>query len=437
MAKQQTLDNVVIESMSPEGRGVAHVNGKTVFVANALPDETVNIIYGKRRKQFDEAVSTEVIKASKQRIEPKCQYFSLCGGCSMQHLDSSSQINYKQQFLLDHISQQARIAPVDVIQPLQANSWGYRRKARLGVKYVKKKQRVLVGFREKQSSFLADIHSCEILHEKIGTNLDLLSDFIGSLEARSSIPQIEVAVTDVHAALIIRHLDPLSDSDLNKIADFAKNNEFVIYLQSKGPKTIKLLYPDNVCLEYTLSRYNLTFEFGPSDFTQVNQEINVLLIGKAIELLGLTGKDVVLDLFCGIGNFTLPIAKSSHSVVGVEGSSELIDRARENAEKNNVSNVDYYTADLTQSIEKEPWFKRDKYTALLLDPPRSGAKEFIESIAALNIDKILYVSCNPSTLARDVDTLVNTFGYTLEKCGVLDMFPHTSHVESIALFTRI
>ena len=436
MAKIQTRENITIDSMSPEGRGVARINGKTVFVSNALPGEVVNIRYGKRRRQFDEAVSTAILTPSPQRIAARCDYYTVCGGCSMQHLDPADQIAYKQDFLLQHIRQQADIAPVTILPPLQAKSWAYRRKARLGVKYVKKKQRVLVGFREKQSSFLADIHHCEILHEKIGRHLDLLSEFVGNLQARDRIPQMEVAVTDACAALVIRHLDPLSDADLEHIRLFASKHDFVIYLQSKGPQTVKLFYPHAVNLEYRLSAFDLTFRFGPADFTQVNQEINECMVSRAIELLELDKQDRVLDLFCGIGNFTLPLAKMAGSATGVEGDSGLIERARSNAVMNNITNVDFFTADLTKSFDKEVWYRPGYYNVLLLDPPRSGAREFIESIAILDIEKILYVSCNPSTLARDTGMLVNRFGYELVSCGVMDMFPQTSHVESIALFRK-
>lgn len=435
MAKRRSIDNVEIISISPEGRGVAKPEGKTIFVENALPDEIVNIDVVRKRKNYDEAIAKEVSKASPDRISPKCEFFTVCGGCSMQHLSSDRQIQYKQQFLLQHIEQQAGITPQQVLPPLQAATWHYRRKARLGVKYVKNKQRVLVGFREKKSSFLADIRQCEVLHKNIGYRLEELSKLIGRLSAFKSIPQIEVAVTNDTTALIIRHLEPLTETDLDIVTSYAKQNDLVIYLQPKGPDSVKLLYPEIVELSYSLPDHDLRYYFGPSDFTQVNFELNEKLVNRALELLSLNETDHVLDLFCGLGNFTLPIAKLAGSVVGVEGSKQLIEQARENARLNSISNAEFYTADLSKPVTDEIWFKNKTYNTLLIDPPRSGAKEFIETMLSLDANRIVYVSCNPATLARDISLLVNS-GYKLEAAGVLDMFPQTSHVESIALLVK-
>ncbi len=435
MRRNTQLNEVEIVSMSPEGRGIAKINGKTIFVSNALPGEIVNIEITKKRKSYDEAFSTEILKSVSDRIQPGCQHFTVCGGCSMQHLSPARQIEYKQDFLFGHIQQLAATQPENILPPLQAETWHYRRKARLGVKFVKKKQRVLVGFREKSSGLLADISQCEVLHKNIGYKLEVLAEFILSLDSYQSIPQIEIAVTNDHTALIVRHLEPLSESDINALTQFAIKQNLVIYLQSKGPDSIKLLHPDDVVLEYDLPEYQLSYTFGPSDFTQVNYELNEKLVTRALALLCLSDQDTVLDLFCGIGNFTLAIAKYAKSVVGVEGSAELIKRARSNAAQNNITNVQFYTTDLSKPVEDEVWFNKKTYSSLLLDPPRSGAKEFIESIAKLDIKKIVYVSCNPATLARDISMLAK-FDYKLISAGVLDMFPHTSHVESIALLQK-
>ena len=431
----------IIESLSHDGRGICHVDGKVVFVHRALPEEEVLFRYCRTRGKFDEGDMLKVIKPSPLRVEPQCQHFGVCGGCSQQHLSSESQIIAKQERLLENLNNIGKVKPEVVLNPLTAGSWGYRRKARLGVKYMRRDKVVRVGFRERSSSFLAELDRCEVLHPRIGERINNLSELVNSLTIKDKIPQIEVAVGDDNAALIFRHLEELSDKDLQNLQNFGKQYDFIIYLQSGGPQTIKRLWPESdksgndTKLSYKLADYDLELAFQPSDFTQVNAELNQKMINRAIELLEPQPEDRVLDLFCGLGNFSLPLASKSGFVVGVEGEENLVKRARENALQNNVKNVEFYTADLNGDLSLEPWYGTG-FNKLLLDPPRSGAPVVVAKLPKPLPERIVYVSCDPATLARDAGILVNTQGYHLESAGVMDMFPHTSHVESIALFTR-
>ena len=328
--------------------------------------------------------------------------------------------------------------------PIVGDSWGYRRKARLGAKFVIKKDKVLVGFRERHGGFLADIESCEVLHESVGKKLKEFQELMYGMEARDTIPQIEVAVGDNATALIIRHLKPLSAKDQHMWLDFAKQHEFQLYLQPKGPDTVHCIWPlssdvsEKILpnLYYEHAAFDTKVEFGPQDFFQVNNSINVQMVPRAVELLKLTGEERVLDLFCGLGNFTLPIARKAAYVTGVEGDLAMVNRARETAIANGIENTDYYACNLMGTeaeLKNQPWLKK-KYDCILLDPPRSGAKEIIEHFGKLKAKRIVYVSCHPATLARDAGELVHTHGYKLLGAGVMDMFPQTAHVESIAVF---
>jgi 23S rRNA (uracil1939-C5)-methyltransferase len=345
------------------------------------------------------------------------------------------QILAKQQTLLDNLERIGKVSPQRVLEPLTGPVWGYRNKARLGVKYVVKKGRVLVGFREKRSPYLADIRRCEVLHPSVGERLEDLAELIFGLEARARIAQIEVAIGDDITVLVFRNLDPLCAEDTAKLIDFARRTGLHIHLQSKGPDSVTPLWPETFQLHYRLDEYDLDMHFLPTDFTQVNPAINPAMIRQALELLDAGSEHRVLDLFCGLGNFTLPIARRAGSVVGVEGEQGLVQRARENAARNSVDNVDYHVVDLSGDISSQPWMQQE-YQRILLDPPRSGAQELIPGLGGLNAERIVYVSCHPGSLARDAGVLVDELGYSLEAAGVMDMFPHTAHVESMALFVK-
>ncbi|HIF18782.1 MAG TPA: 23S rRNA (uracil(1939)-C(5))-methyltransferase RlmD [Cycloclasticus sp.] len=426
--------NACIESMAHDGRGIAHVDEKAVFIAGALPGEEVVFEYSKKKKDFAEGRVTEVLKASADRVDPGCEHYAICGGCSLQHLDPEKQILAKQSILINQFKSIAKLENFELWPALTGPFLGYRHRARLGVKDVIKKGRVLVGFREKASPFLAEIESCEVLHPSVGKRLMDLSALIGGLTIKDKIPQIEVSICDNRTALVFRILEPLSDDDIAILSAFELSAEVDIYTQSKGPDTIAPLSGEKPALSYALPN-DVTLYFGPSDFVQVNVEINRKMINRALQTLDLNENDNVLDLFCGLGNFTLPMAKVAGHVTGVEGSEDLIKRAKKNADKNGINNASFYTANLMEEVADEPWTKQ-KYNKVLIDPPRLGAKEILHYLPTWGAEHVLYISCNPSTLARDAAILVNELGYTMKRAGVMDMFPHTSHVESIALFVK-
>ncbi|GMQ88018.1 MAG: 23S rRNA (uracil(1939)-C(5))-methyltransferase RlmD [Gammaproteobacteria bacterium] len=426
---------VTIESLSHDGRGVAHVDGKAVFVDGALPGEELSFMYTARSRKHDEGRLCELFSASPDRVEPKCAAFTICGGCSLQHQDTGKQILSKQQTLLDNLERIGKVKPERVLEPLTGPVWGYRNKARLGVKYVNKKHRVLVGFREKRKSYVADIHRCEVLHPDVGERLEELAELIGGMEARARIAQIEVAAGEDCTVLVLRNLDPLNAQDTQKLVEYAQQTGLHIYLQPAGPDSIELLWPETSTLCYHLPDYELEIRFLPMDFTQINPAINQPMIQQALGLLELQQDDRVLDLFCGLGNFTLPMARSAGSVTGVEGEAGLVQRARDNAQHNGIDNVEYHVVDLSEDPGDQPWMKQH-YDKILIDPPRSGAPELVPHLGGLGAAHIVYVSCHPGSLARDAGVLVNEFGYKLAAAGVMDMFPHTTHVESMALLVR-
>ncbi|MCU7836963.1 MAG: 23S rRNA (uracil(1939)-C(5))-methyltransferase RlmD [gamma proteobacterium symbiont of Taylorina sp.] len=429
---------VTIESVSHDGKGVCHVDDLTVFVDGALEGEELTFLYTNKRKNIAEAKVHEIIKASPHRVEPQCPHFDLCGGCSLQHLQETQQIVLKQGVLLENLKRIGKTEPEIILEPLTGPHFAYRKKARLGVRFVIKKDKMLVGFREKHSNFLAELESCKVLHPDIGLHLRDWAELLLSLTIYQKIPQIEVAYGDDQGAFIIRHLEPFADDDKLKLICFAEKMKLQIYLQPKGPDSITRLAPDDehfMPLSYALPEFNIIHEFQPTDFTQVNSEINQKMIHLALELLDPQPDDKVLDLFCGLGNFTLPLARKVAHVTGVEGSSDLVIRAKQNALKNGIGNADFYAADLFEDFSAMKWAQQ-KYDRILLDPARSGAKEIAEIIHKFNAHLIVYVSCNPSTLARDTEILVHKQGYKLVKAGVMDMFPHTAHVESIALFVK-
>ena len=425
-----------ISALSHEGRGIAQIEGKTTFIFGALTDESVTFKYTKCHRQFDEGLAIDIDNASPDRTTPECAHFGVCGGCSLQHLNEPAQIKHKESVLLEHFAHQADTKPQSIASPIQAAPWGYRRKARLSVRYVPKKNKVLVGFREQDARFVADITTCEVLDKSIGKKIALFSDLLMQLEAKAQIPQIEVAIGDNATAIIIRHLEPLIASDLQHLVDFANDHSLHLYLQPKGPNTIHCVTPNknDAVLFYDIPNFDIRMHFHPAHFTQVNQAVNLQMLDQAIDWLDLKDTDHVLDLFCGIGNFSLPIAKRCQHVTGVEGAESSISQAKINAENNHIKNTDFHVHDLTLPSNLTPWHNR-AYNKILLDPPRAGAKEVMPDIAKWLPERIVYVSCNPITLARDAKYLLE-LGYRLEKAGVMDMFPHTQHVEAMALFTR-
>ena len=423
-----------IESLSHEGRGISHHDNKIIFTRGALPGEKVIASRSLSRSKYEEADIVEILQSSPDRIEPKCAVYGICGGCSFQHLSSQDQISAKQVWLQSAFKSQAKVLPKEWLDPLQLEGWGYRRKARLGVRYVNKKDKLLVGFRERKSSFITVMERCEVLPPLLGDNLELLGECIGKLSVKFHVPQIEVAIAELDTILILRHLQPLTSEDEAILHEFGKKLNITWYLQSGGLETVKPLSED-VSLNYSLPDHDIKMTFLPTDFTQVNFELNQKMINLALQLLDLNKEDEVIDLFCGLGNFTLPISRYVKKVVGIEGDSGLVERAKENASKNEVSNASFYKADLFEDVSGFEWFRGRNYNKALIDPARTGAIEIVELLPKLNVERLVYVSCNPATLARDTARLID-LGFSLESAGVMDMFPQTAHVESIALFVR-
>lgn len=447
--------NVCIERLSHEGRGVGRIDGKIAFVDGALPGEQVTAIYSSQRSQYDELKVQDILQPSAQRVQPPCAVAAICGGCVLQHLAPAGQLELKQQVLADQLKHTGNITEFTVLPAMADDTEHYRRKARLAVRYVHKKADVLVGFRETANTFITDMHHCAVLVKPVADLISPLRSLILSLDACRDIPQIEVAVGETHCvptsqmsevlrvALVLRHLVPLEEPDLERLRQFADTHGIEWFLQSGGPDTVHKFWPadDNNSLFYFLPQTRnmsgadlppISMEFRPGDFTQVNAAINRRMIDQALDLLDLQPEDTVLDLFCGLGNFTLAAALRCQSVTGVEGSQDMVVRAGSNAQRNGIGNVSFHAADLFTEFDSESW-ARPVYNKLLLDPPRSGAIEIVSRIRELLPQRIVYVSCNPATLARDAAELQRQ-GYTLVSAGVMDMFPHTGHVESMALF---
>ncbi len=418
------------------GHGFARVEGKAVFLEGGLPEETVQYQYTRCRNQHDEGIVVQVDSASPYRTTPPCAHFEMCGGCSIQHLQPQQQIIYKQAQLLKQLKSLSLAIPEQILTPLSSVSQGYRHKARLGVKYVAKKERVLVGFREKNSPYLTDIQSCIILADPVNHLIVPLSELIGSLSVRACLPQIEVAVAENKTLLNLRIMQAITEDDASKLAQFAKQYHLTIALQPKAAdSTYPLLAEDDLNLHYTLPAYDLTMHFQPHHFTQINPHINRQMIAQALQLLDLKSHETVLDLFCGLGNFTLPLARFAKQVIGVEGDQSLTDWATHNATANHISNAQFHCADLTQDQSQAIW-RQHQFDAILIDPPRSGALEIMPLLGQLAAKRIVYVSCHPATLARDIAVLIRDYGYRLVSAGVMDMFTHTTHVESMVLLSR-
>ncbi|MDP6653815.1 MAG: 23S rRNA (uracil(1939)-C(5))-methyltransferase RlmD [Gammaproteobacteria bacterium] len=436
-----------ITALNHEGRGIGQVNGKPGLVDGALPDEVVTASVVRRRSQFDELRVTDIERASSNRIIPLCQFADHCGGCSLQHLEPAAQLQFKQSVLIEQLEKTAGIDATGftLLPPIKGDSFHYRRKARLAVRRVMQKGGALVGFREKYSTFITDMNYCQVLVPEVASLIGPLREMISVLQANRDIPQIEVAVGEIRTAagisnvvaLVIRHLKPFSGDDLQLLTDFGKQHAIHLYLQPSGAGSVQKLFPESTSdrLQYFLPEFDLTLNFHPMDFTQVNAEINHQMVSQAIELLGLSKDDTVLDLFCGLGNFTLAIAGQCKQVIGIESSDAMVHRGAENAEYNKIANTQFYKADLCDSKVDNAWFSIP-FTKVLLDPPRSGAIEILQQIVDLRVSKIVYVSCNPATLARDAKYLVGK-GYRLKSAGVMDMFPHTAHVESMVEFELV
>ena len=442
----QSPKTVSINDLSHDGRGVArwpdgHANaGKTVFVSGALPGETVSVQQTARSRHFDEARTLEVIEASPDRVVPRCPHFGVCGGCVLQHLAEDRQIAYKLEVLLDNLQRIGHVAPATVLPPLRGDSWGYRRKGRFSVRRVEKKDKTLVGFREQDPRFVADIGECHVVVPQLGFKVAALGALVDGLDARRDIPQIEFIAGDARTALVFRHLQPLSDADKARLGAFGAEHGFAIFLQPGGIDSVQPLSGEAPQLTFRLPQWDVELLFRPLDFIQVNATLNQAMIARALELLDVQPGERVLDLFCGLGNFTLPLARASGdgAVVGVEGDAGLVARARANAAHNGMANVQFHAADLTQDLAGQPWLKAGSstgtYDKLLLDPARSGAIEVLKQLPLKGLKRIVYVSCHPGSLARDAGYLVNEAGWTLREAGVMDMVPHTAHVESIAVF---
>ncbi len=427
-----------IESLNHEGLGVARVAGKAVFVDGALPGEQARFRITKRRKSYDLAQALEILAASPDRVTPRCRYFGSCGGCSFQHLRAEAQLPIKQKILHDNLKRIGKVEPEAWLVPLSGRHWAYRRKARLGVRVVQKKGGVIVGFREKASSFITPLASCEVLEARVGVLLPALQELIAGLSRPDRIPQIEVAAGDDAVALAFRHLVPLTDQDVRRLAGFGERHGLRIFGQPGRPDELVPVYPvPPEPLMYRLPEFGLEFEFSPTDFIQVNAELNRQMVAQAVQLLDPQPADHVLDLFCGLGNFTLPIARRAGQVLGIEADERLIAKARHNASRNGIGNAEFRTGDLYRVEGPDPWGNR-RFGKWLLDPPRTGAIEAVKRLPeAGGPQRIVYVSCNPATLARDSQVLVHARGYRLKAAGVMDMFPQTSHVEAMALFERL
>jgi 23S rRNA (uracil1939-C5)-methyltransferase len=421
-----------VAALTHDAEGVVR-EGKAAFVAGALPGEKIRFKRTRRHRQHDEAALLEVIEPSPARVAPKCAHFGVCGGCALQHLSADAQLEIKQTELRDNLERVGKVTPFEWLPPLRGPVWDYRRRARLGAKFVTKKDRVVVGFRERLAPYVAEVQRCEVLAEPVGALIAPLAAMLNELSIRHRIPQIETAVADNVVALVLRVLEAPSAEDVNKLKAFGQAHSVRFYLQTGGLDSMAPLEASGEALRYGLPQFNLQLEFTPTDFIQINAQINQALVGRAVELLSLTPASSVLDLFCGLGNFTLALARNAGRAVGVEGDQGLVERGRHNARLNEIGNAEFHMADLGKPLDASvPWLQ-ESYTHVLLDPPRAGASEVLGSISRLNPQRVLYISCHPGSLARDLGLLVHEHGMSLVAAGVLDMFPHTTHVESMAI----
>lgn len=430
------FEATITSDLSHDGRGVARIDNKATFVSGALPGERVVLRYVKRHRNYDDAEIVSVLEASPDRVEPKCQHCGVCSGCSLQHMAPAAQIVAKQRVLADNFERIGKVAPASWLPPLSDQPWAYRRKGRFSVRYVAKKERVLVGFREESNTRLvADITRCEVIHPALGPKVGLLANLVSGMDAASDIPQIEFAAGDDTIALVFRHVSPLSGRDHDALVAFGREHGFAIYLQPGNQSSVHPIWPEAPRLAFAVPADNVELEFLPLDFVQVNAGMNQRMLARTMELLKLQPTDRVLDLFCGLGNFTLPIARHAAEVMGVEGEHGLVERAAANAARNHLSNASFRVANLFEDQRSAPWASQP-WDTILLDPPRAGADKVLEYLPRKGTNRIVYVSCHPGSLARDAGILVAKHGFKLVSAGVMDMFPHTAHVESIALFER-
>ena len=455
--KDQQLP-LLIESLDLDAQGIAHkADGKVVFIEGALPFELVNVNVHRKKNNWELGTLSHIHKESSQRVKPQCIYFGLhsnaCGGCKMQHLNPSAQVAVKQRVIEDNLWHLGKVKPEFILRPIQGLDWYYRYRARLSVRYVRKKAKVLIGFHERKSSYVADMSSCEVLPVKVSQLLLPLRALIESLEAREDCPQLELACTKTTIAFVLRHMHPLSPHDLELLRRFATAHGVQWWLQSKGPESVKLMDAEGVdsesqMLSYELPDFDLVMKFRPTDFTQVNPFINEVMVSKAVSLLDISKTDRIIDWFCGLGNFTLPIATLAKEVVGIEGSQSMVDLAQFNFKLNSSSpdrlcSVNFYAQNLFDMTD-EKLYQLGIADKWLIDPPREGAHALINSLVSLMQKnelinwsapkRIVYISCNPATLARDAGLLVHQAGYVCRSAGMLNMFPHTAHVESMAVF---
>ena len=432
---RSTVFQTTIESLSHDGRGIAHVNGKTVFIFGALKGEEVSYTYTASHRRFDEAQAIEIQSASIHRVTPRCEYFGQCGGCALQHMSHEHQLSSKQVAVAQQLKQVADLEPDVWLPPLTDHIWGYRRKARLSARYVDKKQTMMLGFRERDGRFVLNMRDCQVLHPAIAKHIGALRDLLVGFDGRLDIPQIEVVVANV-VAIIVRHLKPLSHDDLSKLSSFCATHAIHLYLQPGDFSTIHKHWPENspFLMHYKLPSQQLALYFPPHGFIQVNDAINQKMINQLLNQLDLQGNERVLDLFCGIGNLSLPMARFAKSVVGVEGSELSVDQAMNNAKHNGLNNTEFFVGDLEKDQQSTSWFDRS-YDVVVLDPPRSGALNIIGALSRWQPSLVAYVSCHPMSFARDAALVVKQ-GYHLKCMGIMDMFSHTQHVECMAFFER-
>lgn len=428
-----------VDDLNHDGEGVVHA-GKTAFVAGALPGERVRYLRRLAHKGHDEAELEAVLEASSERVEPRCAHFGVCGGCALQHLEPAAQLRHKQRQLRESLERLGRVSPREWLPPLAGPQWHYRRRARLGARYVHARGRSLVGFRERLSSHVAALESCAVLAEPAGSLIRPLGDLLSSLAIRERVPQVEVAIGDplngdAHTALVFRVLDEPGADDLAHFAAFEAAHDVRVYLQPKGLATVRPLAGAPPVLEYALPEFDVRLEFLPNDFIQVNGELNRALVGRVVGLLELDPEARVLDLYCGLGNFTLALARRAAHVVGVEGEASLVARARANAARNGLENAEFHVGNLMAAQAQAAAWAAGPYSHVLLDPPRAGARELLPLVARLRPRRLVYVSCHPGSLARDLGELVHEHGFELLAAGVADMFPHTAHVESLAVLS--
>jgi 23S rRNA (uracil1939-C5)-methyltransferase len=429
-----------IVDLTHEAAGVAKIDGKTVFVADSLPGERVLLRRTHRQRKVDYAVTEQVLRASPDRVVPQCPHFGLCGGCALQHMAPAAQLAFKQSQLLENLARLGGVQAASVLEPLTGPVWNYRRRARLGIKLVPRKGKVLVGFRERESPYVADLHECHVLAGQVGALMAPLGRLVEGLTIAARVPQAEVAVSDDTVALVLRVLDPPAPADLDRLAEFEREHGVRFYLQPGGPETVAPLPSppgpsSRPALQYRLAEADVTIEFEPTDFIQVNGALNQAMVSRAIAVLDAAAGDTVLDLFCGLGNFSLPLARKVQHVVAVEGDAGLVQRARGNALRNAIGNVEFHVADLFADVQGLPWTTR-RYERVLLDPPRAGAQQILPLVARSGAGRVVYISCHSGSLARDAGLLVREHGFRLAAAGVMDMFPHTTHVEAMAVFER-